>query len=71
MRRVDCKAPQARLVAAHTYRYLIFHMKLPHQQGRGPTSAKCACLGREGTAGDVTKLFEEHGGSFGQRLRWE
>jgi nicotinamidase-related amidase len=26
---------------------------------------------REATAGDVTKLFEEHGGGFGQGLRWE
>ena len=27
--------------------------------------------GREETAGAVTKLFEEHGGGFGQGLRWE
>jgi nicotinamidase-related amidase len=26
---------------------------------------------REETAGTVTKLFEEHGGGFGQGLRWE
>jgi nicotinamidase-related amidase len=26
---------------------------------------------REETAGEVTKLFEEHGGGFGQGLRWE
>ena len=26
---------------------------------------------REATAGDVTKLFETHGGGFGQGLRWE
>jgi nicotinamidase-related amidase len=26
---------------------------------------------REETAGAVTKLFEEHGGGFGQGLRWE
>ena len=26
---------------------------------------------REDTAGEVTKLFEEHGGGFGQGLRWE
>lgn len=26
---------------------------------------------REETAADVTKLFEEHGGGFGQGLRWE
>jgi nicotinamidase-related amidase len=26
---------------------------------------------REETAGSVTKLFEEHGGGFGQGLRWE
>jgi nicotinamidase-related amidase len=26
---------------------------------------------REETAGDVAKLFEEHGGGFGQGLRWE
>jgi hypothetical protein len=27
--------------------------------------------GREATAGEVTKLFETHGGGFGQGLRWE
>jgi nicotinamidase-related amidase len=27
--------------------------------------------GREETAGEVTKLFEAHGGGFGQGLRWE
>jgi nicotinamidase-related amidase len=26
---------------------------------------------REATAGEVTKLFETHGGGFGQGLRWE
>jgi nicotinamidase-related amidase len=26
---------------------------------------------REETSGEVTKLFEEHGGGFGQGLRWE
>jgi hypothetical protein len=28
-------------------------------------------IAREETAGEVTKLFEEHGGGFGQGLRWE
>lgn len=26
---------------------------------------------REAAAGDVTRLFEAHGGGFGQGLRWE